>query len=224
MRSAPTMASLATPTISMRSAGSALTGGPDAAGGTIAVASRPPSPSIGLSLSYFDGFCPEGATECSSVWEQLRWCTNWQQMRQVYNNLLRAEAEVVAAVHATASGASPFSSNSPANSIDAGVSGNSSNSWETAHSLDQPVLAPSATSIAMFATTSAATSSCAPGLLSRDETYAFLLQLQDFYHLELDEQEVEELQVREWGLEQVGFGKRPSHMTYKKFTEQVRKP
>ncbi|GLI65782.1 hypothetical protein VaNZ11_009398 [Volvox africanus] len=186
---------------SPRTAGSVAGGAsadPGGSGGTTATASatRPPSPPLGLFISYFDGFCPEGATECSLVWEQLRSCSKWQQMRQVYDNLLRAEAaalteaQAVEVVHATrddlARGKSTLGSNTDVSNSSS--NNNSSYSGDSSASISMDRMATSGTS-------SATARNCAPGLLSRDETYAFLLQLQDFFHLQLDQKELEELQA-----------------------------
>ncbi|GLC49410.1 hypothetical protein PLESTB_000216300 [Pleodorina starrii] len=160
------------PPAATHSAGSAAAGagagpGGGAAAAAAAASTRPPSPPLGLTLSYFEGFCPEGATECSPVWEQLRWCSTWQQMRQVYDNLLRAEAAetALAAKQAIAAAAAGGGAGGAGGSAAAGAG-------------------PGAASLAS-----------APGLLSRDETYAFLLQLQDFYHLRLEGGELGELQA-----------------------------
>ncbi|GIL61284.1 hypothetical protein Vafri_15680, partial [Volvox africanus] len=128
--------------------------------------------------------------------EQLRWCSKWQQMRQVYDNLLRAEAAALTeaqageVLHATKiaaarndleRGRSTLGSSADVNNSSSSCSGDSSASI----SMDRSTTSG----------TSAMSRNCAPGLLSRDETYAFLLQLQDFYHLQLDQKELEELQA-----------------------------
>ncbi|GIL79186.1 hypothetical protein Vretifemale_8535, partial [Volvox reticuliferus] len=127
------------------------------------------------------------------VWEQLRWCSKWQQMRQVYDNLLRAEAAALTeaqagqAMQATkvAAAGDDLDRSSSTMGSNTDVS-NSSCSGDSSASISIDRLTTSGTS--------ATSRNCAPGLLSRDETYAFLLQLQDFYHLQLDQKELEELQ------------------------------
>ncbi|KAG2497270.1 hypothetical protein HYH03_004854 [Edaphochlamys debaryana] len=180
---------------------------------------RPPSPSTGP--SYFEVGCPEGATECSAIWEQLRWCSTWQQMKRLYDNLLRAqeegEAEQEAAAAATAAtaavaaalsaaaaaasgGGSPGGGASPTGSIDVTAEAVAEAVAEAGGSPggspgSSPTASISGTVLPQGRRISGSSSSHARGLLNRDETYAFLLQLQDFYHLRLDQHELDELQA-----------------------------
>ncbi|KXZ42800.1 hypothetical protein GPECTOR_117g365 [Gonium pectorale] len=141
---------------------------------------------------------------------QLRWCSTWQQMRQVYDNLLRAEAEALAAAAsasaaAAATAAAAAAAISPASAATVSSSGNTATISGASVDVTADAVAiavavgggSGATAGASAASASASSPSpvSVPGLLSRDETYAFLLQLQDFYHLRLREAELAELQA-----------------------------
>ncbi|KAG2443447.1 hypothetical protein HXX76_001804 [Chlamydomonas incerta] len=181
-----------------------------------AAAARPGSPSTAggnASPGYFAGFCEGG--ECSVLWEQLRWVASWRQMRTMYDNLLRAEAEaaaaaaaaamtaqVAAAMHGGSAGgaagaASDSGSVTPGMSMDvtaAAVAAAASGSGSSSGAGPSPLGSIDGGATAATAATAGRRDRSAPGLLGLDDTYAFLLQLQDFYHLRQDEADLAEMQ------------------------------
>ncbi|PNW74167.1 hypothetical protein CHLRE_13g588000v5 [Chlamydomonas reinhardtii] len=174
-----------------------------------AAAARPGSPSTAgganASPGYFAGFCEGG--ECSVLWEQLRWVASWRQMRTMYDNLLRAEAEAAAAAAAAAMAAqvaAAMHSGGGGASATAGGNNYSGSSSSTNASMSMDVTAAAVAAAAAAGASPVASvdggapagrrDRSAPGLLGLDDTYAFLLQLQDFYHLRQDESDLQEMQ------------------------------
>lgn len=150
-------------------------------------------PSVGSLARSIDGFFPDEAPKSLTIWQQLRWCGTWRQVQTLYSD------EVISSNNKSSSSTDPAhlqplssAPSQPSLTTESSVShSNPAGSSATATLSASPPLA-------VRDASAAGVQAAAPvrmNGLSHHDVFAFLIQLQDFFHEDVPLEDLPKVEV-----------------------------